>query len=134
MTDVRIPFSDLDDIGEAARQLLQLAGDDPDQVRTHDDAFVVSEEFAHKHGLEDKDGDGGYELVDEPEDENEDEGDSDSDTDPDAPVPFDPSAHNVDDVEAHLDKADADERARVLAAEAAGKKRKTVLEWHPAGE
>lgn len=41
---------------------------------------------------------------------------------------FDPSAHNAPDVLAHLLAADEDERARVLAAEAAGKARKGILE------
>lgn len=54
--------------------------------------------------------------------------------DPDAPepeAPFDPAAHNVDDVVAHLETADDNERARVLEAEVAGKARKTVTEWTP---
>jgi hypothetical protein len=41
---------------------------------------------------------------------------------------FDPGAHTVAEVLMHLDSADATETARVLAAEAAGKARKTVLE------
>lgn len=40
---------------------------------------------------------------------------------------FDPADHNVEDVLAHLEKADDDERDRVLAAERAGKARKGVL-------
>lgn len=51
--------------------------------------------------------------------------------DPQTPVdgdPFDPAAHNADEVLAHLAAADDDERARVIAAEtAADKPRKTVL-------
>ncbi|MFD8596974.1 hypothetical protein ACFV1L_18430 [Kitasatospora sp. NPDC059646] len=43
-------------------------------------------------------------------------------------TPFDPDAHTVEDVLAHLLAADGDERARVLAAEAEGKARKGVLE------
>lgn len=39
---------------------------------------------------------------------------------------FDPSEHNVDDVNAYLKDADADERERVLKAEAEGKDRSTV--------
>ncbi|PBC80117.1 hypothetical protein BX265_4953 [Streptomyces sp. TLI_235] len=44
---------------------------------------------------------------------------------------FDPAAHNADEVLAHLAAADDDERARVLAAEAAdsGKQRKSVLAY-----
>ncbi|MER5482923.1 hypothetical protein ABT024_06865 [Streptomyces sp. NPDC002812] len=41
---------------------------------------------------------------------------------------FNPGAHNVPTVVAYLDEADDDERARVLAAEAAGKARATILE------
>jgi hypothetical protein len=43
--------------------------------------------------------------------------------------PFDPAARTVEEVLAHLAGADDDERARVLAAEAAdgGKQRKSVL-------
>lgn len=41
---------------------------------------------------------------------------------------FDPSKATVDEVKEYLDGADADERERVLAAEAAGKGRKTILE------
>lgn len=49
---------------------------------------------------------------------------------PDALVavePFDPSEHTVAEVQDHLDAADDDERERVLAAEAAGKARKSIL-------
>lgn len=49
---------------------------------------------------------------------------------PDAPTgekAFDPSEHNVDEVKEYLDKADDAERERVLAAEAEGKGRKTLL-------
>lgn len=41
---------------------------------------------------------------------------------------FDPTHADVDTVLKKLDKADADERSRILAAEAGGKKRKTILE------
>ncbi|MEV7959307.1 hypothetical protein ACIO6T_41385 [Streptomyces sp. NPDC087532] len=41
---------------------------------------------------------------------------------------FDPSEHDVPAVLAYLAEADEDETARVLAAEAAGKNRKTILE------
>ena len=41
---------------------------------------------------------------------------------------FDPTHSDVDTVLKKLDKADADERSRILAAEVNGKKRKTVLE------
>ncbi|MFJ2702980.1 hypothetical protein ACIO3R_07245 [Streptomyces sp. NPDC087428] len=48
---------------------------------------------------------------------------------PAAPVAvFDPAAHDVPAVLAHLADADEDETQRVLAAEAAGKNRKTILE------
>lgn len=40
---------------------------------------------------------------------------------------FDPSGHTVVDVLAYLADADEDERARVLAAEAAGEARATIL-------
>lgn len=53
----------------------------------------------------------------------EDDGDDD---------PFDPSAHTVEEVLAHLDTADADEAARVLDAEEAGKNRATVLKQRDA--
>lgn len=39
---------------------------------------------------------------------------------------FNPTDHTVAEVNAHLESADADERERVLAAEAAGKNRSTV--------
>lgn len=45
-----------------------------------------------------------------------------------AGVVFDPSAHSVDEVSAYLADADDAERERVLAAEAEGKARKTLLE------
>lgn len=44
-----------------------------------------------------------------------------------SPAPFDPAGHTVDDVNAHLDEVDADERARVLQAEAAGKNRRGIV-------
>ncbi|MFI6443820.1 hypothetical protein [Kitasatospora sp. NPDC050543] len=43
------------------------------------------------------------------------------------PEPFDPAAHSVDDVLAHLAQAAPDERARVIAAESDSKARKTIL-------
>lgn len=42
--------------------------------------------------------------------------------------PFDPAEHTVDDVQAYLADADADERQRVLDAEQAGKARKSILD------
>lgn len=48
--------------------------------------------------------------------------------------PFDPSAHHAPEVLAYLDGVDEDERARVLAAEAGGKKRKSILGDNPAAE
>ncbi|MEU9002574.1 hypothetical protein, partial [Streptomyces sp. NPDC048551] len=55
---------------------------------------------------------------------------------PDAPsvAVFDPGAHTVADVLAHLAEADEDERARVLSAEAAGDARATILKKGPASE
>lgn len=47
---------------------------------------------------------------------------------------YDPSAHNADEVVAYLAAATEDEQERVQDAEAAGKKRKSVLEWAPADE
>jgi hypothetical protein len=44
-------------------------------------------------------------------------------------APYDPAEHNATDVVAHLEQADDDERARVIAAETAGKARKTITEW-----
>lgn len=41
--------------------------------------------------------------------------------------PFDPSEHTVEEVVEYLADADAEEKARVLAAEAAGKARKSLL-------
>lgn len=41
--------------------------------------------------------------------------------------PFDPGEHNADEVLAHLKTADDEERSRVLAAEAEGRKRKGIL-------
>jgi hypothetical protein len=43
------------------------------------------------------------------------------------PKPFDPGEHKAPEVLAYLKDADDDERARVLAAEAAGQKRKGIL-------
>ncbi|MFB7007887.1 MULTISPECIES: hypothetical protein [unclassified Streptomyces] len=43
-------------------------------------------------------------------------------------APFDPAEHDVPAVLAYLAEADEEETARVLAAEAAGKSRKTILE------
>lgn len=44
---------------------------------------------------------------------------------------FDPSAHSAEDVVAYLQTADADEVARVKAAEADGKGRKTIADYEP---
>ncbi|CBG71873.1 hypothetical protein SCAB_48221 [Streptomyces scabiei 87.22] len=45
----------------------------------------------------------------------------------DGPKPFDPGEHKAPEVLAYLRDADEEERARVLAAEAAGQKRKGIL-------
>ena len=47
---------------------------------------------------------------------------------------FDPSAHSVAEVNAYLDRAEDDERDRVLAAERAGKARVGVLGNDDSGE
>lgn len=44
---------------------------------------------------------------------------------------FDPSAHKVDEILAHLDGADEAEIDRVLNLEEVGKKRASVLNWEP---
>ena len=41
---------------------------------------------------------------------------------------FDPAEHTISEVEAYLEEAEDDERARVFAAEEAGKQRKGVLD------
>lgn len=68
------------------------------------------------------------------DDDQVDDGEAPADTPPPTPDPgpFDPLAHGVDDVRAHLDTADEDEVTRVLDAEAAGKKRKSLLEQREA--
>lgn len=53
--------------------------------------------------------------------------DADADAEADAEL-YDPSAHNISEVEAYLEEADEDERARVFAAEAAGKNRKGITD------
>jgi hypothetical protein len=50
---------------------------------------------------------------------------------PEAAV-FDPAVHTVDEVIAHLEGADDEERQRVLDAEADGKQRVTIAGWEPA--
>ena len=50
---------------------------------------------------------------------------------PTGEVLFNPAEHKAEDVIAYLSSADADERARVLAAEAEGKDRKGIREWKP---
>lgn len=47
---------------------------------------------------------------------------------PKAPVEFDPAAHTVAEVQAHLADADDTERAHVLAAEKAGKNRAGITQ------
>ncbi len=47
--------------------------------------------------------------------------------DVEAAAPYDPGAHSVKDVQAYLENATDDERARVLAVEAAGKARPSLL-------
>lgn len=54
------------------------------------------------------------------------QGDDDSNTG-NGNEPFDPSEHNGDVVLDYLANADDDERERVLAAERAGKNRKTIV-------
>lgn len=55
---------------------------------------------------------------------------------PQVPSLFDPSEHNVDEVNAYLATADADERARVIGLEDApeGKGRTTVVREYPADD
>lgn len=56
---------------------------------------------------------------------------SDSDDAPTGDESFDPSGHNQDEVIAHLDEADEDERARVLTAESSreGGSRQKIAKW-----
>jgi hypothetical protein len=73
----------------------------------------------------------GYGVAEAPEqvpDPGSDPATPSGDGQPPAPTvePFDPAAHTVDQVRAHLDRADADEALRVLAAEAAGQARKGI--------
>jgi hypothetical protein len=49
-------------------------------------------------------------------------------TPPTETTPFDPSEHQAPEVLAYLKNADEAERQRVLTAEAAGKKRKTIID------
>lgn len=58
-------------------------------------------------------------------DNGDDQGDDDA-------GPFNPGRHNVAQVTEHLAAADDDERARVMAAEAADRGRAGVLNWSPA--
>ena len=65
-----------------------------------------------------------------PGDDNVPNPDADADADAEAEADlFDPTKATVDEVTAYLDEADAEERERVLAAEAAGKNRKTIAEY-----
>lgn len=48
-----------------------------------------------------------------------------------APLGFDPSAHNVDEVKAYVE-ANPGERASIAAAEAAGKNRTSLADWFAA--
>lgn len=90
-----------------ARELIEAAeaaGIDASRIVTTSHGYIVPSEL----------------LADE--DDEADEADGDEDL-----VPFDPSKANVEEVKAYLEGADDDERERVLAAEATGKKRSGVL-------
>lgn len=47
---------------------------------------------------------------------------------------FDPSEHKVDEVIAHLEQSDDDERERVLLAESDGSDRATIRDWSPSDD
>lgn len=77
---------------------------------------------------------GGENGSEEPEETSEDEAEDDEDdedilgdSDEDEGKPYDPSEHNVDDVVKHLASASDAEKSRILAAEASGKGRTTIL-------
>lgn len=101
MDTVTVPFGD--DRAKTAQELIALAGDDPTQVRTSGDGFVVPREIADRYS-----GSGG------------DDG-------------YDPGKYSVEQVSDYLEDADDAERSRVQRAEAQGKNRKTIADWQPAG-
>lgn len=65
--------------------------------------------------------------VDEPSQDEDVADDDTADDEEDEAGVFDPSAHTVTEVNAHLETADDAERTRVLAAEQAGKSRLGIL-------
>ena len=107
MDTVTIPYGE--DAAATARELLELAGDDADQVRTSTDGFVVPEELAAR--WPGREGRGRAQV---------DDGD------------YDPAKYSAAEVTDYLETAGDDERQRVIQAEADGKNRKTIAEWQPA--
>lgn len=101
---------------ENAQRLLEAAakaGLHPSVVRTTLRGYIVPSSLV------------GEPVVEEPEESPEEEPVEHSTGEPEEQ--YDPSQHNVDEVEAHLATVDASERERILAAEAAGKARKSLL-------
>lgn len=99
---------------ELARELIEAAeaaGISASRISTTSHGYIVPSE-----------------ILADPEEESADEADDEADGDEEESADqFDPFKANVEEVKAYLEGADEDERERVLAAEATGKKRSGVL-------
>lgn len=94
-----------------AAELIELAGERAAEVRTTTGGYLVPSDLLSGEA---KDSEAPAEEAQEVE-------------------AFDPTEHNVEEVKAHLDGADEEERTRVLAAEQDGKARSSVLSYIPEG-
>lgn len=110
---------------EVAAELLAKAaelGIDQNLVLTTSHGYIVPSELVEAQEEE--------ESTEETKSTEEASGNRDEKADPDKDAEvenlFDPSAHTAAEVNAYIAAVDADERARVLAAEAEGKNRATV--------
>lgn len=114
---------------EKARELLAraaAAGVSSDEVRTTSFGYIVPEHILASDVLD---------LEDQSEeDQPEEQGEESEEQGEKHPEEFNPSEATVDEVRDYLENADEEERQRVLAAEAEGKKRKGILDLAAAPE
>lgn len=109
-----------------AAELIELAGERAAEVRTTTGGYLVPSDLLSNEA---KNSEAPAEEAQEVEAEN-----SEAPAEEAQKVEaFDPTEHNVEEVKAHLDGADEEERTRVLAAEQNGKARSSVLSYIPEG-
>lgn len=112
---------------EVAAELLAKAaelGIDQNLVRTTSHGYIVPSELVE--ATEEEESTEETKVAEEAAGDRDEKAEADPEKDAEVENLFDPSAHTAAEVNAYIAAVDADERARVLAAEAEGKNRATV--------